>query len=265
MTLTVTETNFPTIDANAAKIKTNTGRTPGRLAARQSKLATNLNNTILSVDSIKLTVENINADLVAVGSVVDDIQANWGTLTAQQVSNSITNNVVAVLGDSSDTTTAATVFGGLADLDAGIVSLPASVSGSVEAGDGQLERRLDGTGGAVSGAQGLASRAARTIVENVRSELDTRGKTETAYELIRQLRTTLNIVKETVTAIPQNLNLEPLDASIREISDLMKQISSENGVTTPDVDELKDKVERLRGKLNLNREIVEKVPRAEGT
>ncbi len=238
---------------------------------KQSKLATNLNNAILSVDSIKLTVEHTNADLVVVDLVVDDIQAKWRTLTAQQVLDSITNKVVPVLGDSSDNTTAATVFGALADLDAGIVSLPASVSGSVEAGDGQLERGLDGTGGAGSGAQGLASRAASAasaasiIVENVRSELDTSGKTETAYELIGQLRTTLKIVRETVTAIPQNLNLEPMDASIREISDLMKQVSSENGVTTPDVDELKDKVERLKGELNLNREIVVKVPRAEGT
>ncbi|MFQ5946776.1 MAG: hypothetical protein ACE5NC_11090, partial [Anaerolineae bacterium] len=78
-----------------------------------------------------------------------------------------------------------------------------------------------------------------------------------------QLRTTLKIMRETVTAIPQSLNLEPMDASIREISDLLKQVSREKGVnldvmyesideTTPDVDELKDKVERLKGWLNLS-------------
>ena len=75
---------------------------------------------------------------------------------------------------------------------------------------------------------------------------------------------------ETVTAIPQNVNLEPMHNSIREISELMKQVSSENGInldvmyesideTTTDVSELKDKVERLKALLNLNRECMEKL------
>jgi len=59
-------------------------------------------------------------------------------------------------------------------------------------------------------------------------------------------------------------------ARIREISDLLKQVSSENGVkldvmyepieeTTTDVGELQDRVERLKVLLNLNREIAVKI------
>jgi len=58
--------------------------------------------------------------------------------------------------------------------------------------------------------------------------------------------------------------------SIREISELLKQVSSEHGVkldvmyepieeTTTDVSELQDKVERLKVLLNLNREIAVKI------
>ena len=71
-------------------------------------------------------------------------------------------------------------------------------------------------------------------------------------------------------ASPQGLEIEPIQSSIREISELLKQVSSENGVnldiiygsideTTGDVLELRDKVERLKVLLDLNREISEKV------
>ncbi len=80
----------------------------------------------------------------------------------------------------------------------------------------------------------------------------------------------LNAVTEVTTASPQNLELGPVYARIREISDLLKQVSSEHGVkldvmyepieeTTTDVSELQDKVERLKVLLNLNREIAVKL------
>ncbi len=76
--------------------------------------------------------------------------------------------------------------------------------------------------------------------------------------------------EEATAASPQGLELEPIQSSIREISELLKQVSSENGVnldtlynsideTTGDVIELRDKVERLKVLLDLNREISERV------
>ena len=58
--------------------------------------------------------------------------------------------------------------------------------------------------------------------------------------------------------------------SIREMSELLKQLSSENGVnldvmyssideTTKDVDELQNQVERLKVLMNINRELAEKI------
>jgi hypothetical protein len=79
-----------------------------------------------------------------------------------------------------------------------------------------------------------------------------------------------NADAEAISANPQGLEIEPIQSSIREISELLKQVSSENGVnldimygsideTTGDVLELRDKVERLKVLLDLNREISEKV------
>jgi hypothetical protein len=70
-------------------------------------------------------------------------------------------------------------------------------------------------------------------------------------------------------ASPQGVEIEPIQSRIREISELLKQVSSENGVnldviygsidkSTGDVVELRDKVERLKVLLELNREISEK-------
>ena len=159
-----------------------------------------------------------------------------------------------MLGTPTDTAAEATVFGKLAGLDADIASVEGSASGAL---------------GLASQAASSAS-AAREIIGNLRKELGAEGKTDTAYELLGQLRTSLMDMSKDVTAIPQNLNLEPMNNSIREISELMKQVTSENGVnldvmyesideTTTEVSELQDKVERLKALLNLNRELMEKL------
>ncbi len=125
--------------------------------------------------------------------------------------------------------------------------------------------------GVGAAARGSLAGNPHVIFEDLEKELAVERKTESAYKLIAQLRTSLNTVIEATTAIPQSLDLERIHASIREISALVKQVSSENGVnldavyesideTTTDVSELKDKVERLKVLLNLNREIVEKLP-----
>ena len=238
------ETDVPTIGKDITQIKADT-----------QTLFEEVQTKLDAVDSnLQKGVEETKAKLGVVGSAVDDIRARWGTLTAEEITNSITSEMELILGTPSDTATEATVFGKLAGLDADIADVE----------------------GAASGAQGLASRAAssanaaREIIENVRKELGAEGKTESAYELLGQLRSFLMAVNKTVTAIPQNLNLEPMHNSIREISELMKQVSSENGInldvmyesideTTTDVSELKDKVERLKALLNLNREIMEKL------
>ncbi len=130
--------------------------------------------------------------------------------------------------------------------------------------------------GAVSGTTGLASqaasaaRAASAVIEEVRKELGGEGQSETAYELIAQMRTALDKVKEAIAAIPGSLENSPMNTTIREMSQLLKQLSSENGVnldlmyesideTTSDVNEVQDKVERLRVLMELNQEIAEKL------
>jgi hypothetical protein len=250
MTLTAAVTDIPTIGTDIAQIKADIGSIPASFSDIQTKLDTVDTNLIQTVEATK-------TDLAEVGSVVDDIRARWGTLTAEEIAASVTSEMELVLGTPTDTAADSTVFGKLADLDS-------------------LGAQLESVEAAASGAQGLASRAAssasaaRAIIEQVRNELGAEGKTESAYELLGQLRTSLMEVNKDVTAIPQNLNLEPMQNSIREISELMKQVSSDNGInldvmyesideTTTDVSELKDKVERLKALLNLNREIMEKL------
>jgi len=128
---------------------------------------------------------------------------------------------------------------------------------------------IAGVQGQVSQAASAAS-AARDIVESVRAELGAEGQEETAYQMISDLRTALETIKKSITEVPQGLNVEPMHARIREINELLKQISSENGInldvmyqsvdeTTNDVNELQDKVERLNVLINVNREIAEKL------
>ena len=132
-----------------------------------------------------------------------------------------------------------------------------------------LSGDIAGVQGQVSQASSAAS-AARDIVEEVRKELGGEGQDDTAYQLISNLETALDAIKKSIVDIPQGLQVEPMHNSIREISELLKQITSENGVnldvmyssideTTNDVDELQNQVERLRVLMNLNREIAEKI------
>jgi hypothetical protein len=107
-----------------------------------------------------------------------------------------------------------------------------------------------------------------TLLTDIETKLDT---VDTNLNNARDAaKASANTVRKATTAIPQNIELEPMYASIREISKLLKQVSSENGVklddmyepieeTTTDVDELQDKVERLKVLLNLNREIAVKI------
>jgi hypothetical protein len=343
LVLAVADADIPSIGADVAQIKVDTGTTiPALLNALQAKLATvdqNLNSTITSVNSIKLTVERTSADLAAVDAVVKDVQSRWGTLSAQQILDSITNKIVAVLGSSTDSATAATLFGRLAHLDADIAGLPAAVSASVTAaaakvdvaaakvesaavtagtaagtvrqaatvatsaaaevekaaataksaaaevikagedvraiGD-KLDKRFKDVEAAASGAQGLAGQAAaaandaRSLIENVKTALGGQGKTETAYQMLVQLQASLNTLKEVTQAIPQSLDLKPMNARVQEIGEVLKQLSSANGInldtmyksisgTTTEVSEVKAKVERLKVLMELNRGIMEKV------
>ena len=107
-----------------------------------------------------------------------------------------------------------------------------------------------------------------TLLADIESKLET---VDTNLNNAREVvNASLNAVTEVTTANPQNLELGPVNARIREISDLLKKVSSENGVkidvmyepideTTTDVSELQDKVERLKVLLNLNRELAEKL------
>ena len=130
--------------------------------------------------------------------------------------------------------------------------------------------------GAVSGTTGLASqaasaaRAASAVIEDVRKELGGEGQSKTAYELIAQMQTALDSVKEAIAAIPESLENSPMNTTLRDMSQLLKQMSSENGVnldvmyesideTTSDVKEVQDKVERLRVLMEVNQEIAEKL------
>ncbi len=152
-----------------------------------------------------------------------------------------------------------------------------SVKGSLESmvltiGDTDIQSLsgdIAGVQGQVSQASSAAS-AARDIVEEVRNELGAEGQSQTAYEMIANLETALNTIKESIGEIPQSLEVEPMHNTIREINELLQQITSENGVnldvmygsideTTKDVDELQNQVERLRVLMNLNRELSEKI------
>ncbi len=152
-----------------------------------------------------------------------------------------------------------------------------SVNGSLESmvltvGDTDIQSLsgdIAGVQGQVSQASSAAS-AARDIVEEVRRELGAEGQSTTAYEMISNLETALDAIKRSITDIPQSIQVEPMQNSIREISELLKQVSSENGVnldvmynsideTTKDVDQLQDKVEQLRVLMDVNREIAESV------
>ncbi len=104
----------------------------------------------------------------------------------------------------------------------------------------------------------------------MRKELGAEDQSATAYEMIANLQTALDTIRESITSIPQSLQVEPMQDSIREISEMLKQVSSENGVnldvmyksideTTKDVDQLQDNMERLTVLMNVNREIAEKL------
>jgi hypothetical protein len=140
----------------------------------------------------------------------------------------------------------------------------------------KLEKRFKDVEAAATGAQGLAGQAAAAanntaaLIENVRTALGGQGKTETAYQMLVQLQASLNTIKEVSQAIPQSLDLRPMNARIQEIGEVLRQLSSANGInldtvhksidgTTTEVSEVKAKVERLKVLMDLNRGIMEKV------
>ena len=106
------------------------------------------------------------------------------------------------------------------------------------------------------------------LLEDVQTRLETVDtKLSRAVE---EIRVSLNATAGTKSANPQTLEIESIHDRIREISNLLKQVSNENGInldvmygsideSTADFIELLDKVERLKVLLNLNREVSEKV------
>ena len=152
-----------------------------------------------------------------------------------------------------------------------------SVRGSLESMSLTVgDTTIQSLSGDIAGVQGQVSQAssaagaARDIVEEVRRELGAEGQSTTAYEMISSLQTALDTIRESIVAIPQSLQDSPMQNSIREITELLKQVSGDNGVnldtmygsideTTKDVNELQDNVERLRVLMDVNREIAEKL------
>jgi hypothetical protein len=134
---------------------------------------------------------------------------------------------------------------------------------------------------AVTEAQSQASTAAssasaaRELIEEVKRKLEEQaegGAASPVVELMAQLQAALQSIREAATGSQSAVEtgLSSLDGSIIEISELLKAVSSENGVnldtmyesldeTSSDVTEIKDKVERLKVMLDLNKEIAEKV------
>ena len=127
--------------------------------------------------------------------------------------------------------------------------------------------------GAVTSADGtkIETDTDETIpvfLEDVQTRLETVDtKLSRAVE---EIRVSLNAAAETTAANPQTLEIEPIHDRIRGISNLLKQVSNENGInldvmygsidaSTADFSELLDKVERLKVLLDLNREVSEKV------
>jgi hypothetical protein len=116
--------------------------------------------------------------------------------------------------------------------------------------------------------------AAQKLIEQVKAQilaLDQGGPGST-IDLMTKLQEALNSIRDAVLGPQEGIEggLAPIQTTISEISELLKQVSSENGVnldtmydsideTTTEVAEVKDKVERLRVMLETNREIAEKV------
>jgi hypothetical protein len=115
-----------------------------------------------------------------------------------------------------------------------------------------------------------AAKEARDLIELVQAQI--KAQRESPFELMSKLQAALNIIKDAVLAPEKDIGsaLAPIEARIAEISELLRAVSSENGVnmdamynsiesTTTEVSEVKDKVERLRVMLETNQEIAEKV------
>jgi outer membrane murein-binding lipoprotein Lpp len=175
----------------------------------------------------------------------------------------------------------------LASIGSEVTDLTEDISGigtdvsSIATGVTDLKADIESVQEAAIGAQSQATRAAsaasaaRKIIEEVRDKLKEQaegGAASPVVELMAQLQTALQSIREAALA-PQRAvetGLSSLDGSIKEISELLKAVSSENGVnldtmyesldeTSSDVTEIKDKVERLKVMLELNKEIAEKV------
>ncbi len=80
----------------------------------------------------------------------------------------------------------------------------------------------------------------------------------------------LGTVTETPAKVPNSSEIEEIHWSIREISELLKPVSNENGInldtmhesineSSTDINELQEKAERLKILLDLNRELAEKI------
>jgi hypothetical protein len=191
--------------------------TAGGLSGIETKidtLTTNLSTVTTNVAAIKTvvgttsdasTANTLYGKLTGVSTNVDSIIDKWASYSASDIIGYV-DNLETYLGAPTNAAGQQTVFGKIAEVKDDV------------GGTSDLETKVN---------------AAYNEIQQLRKEIDFNGKSETAYNLMKSINSTIEDIKQTTSGIPEQAETsetEKLSATIEETKKAVKELAAKEGV-----------------------------------
>lgn len=203
-----------TSSADSMTISVGAGGTLVSVEAKLDTLTTALNTVSTNISSIKAivgntsdasTVNTLYGKLAGVTGNVNTVLTKWGDYSASQIVTSV-DSVGTILGSPTNVSGQQTVFGKIADVRNYIGDMP-DVTAVVN--------------------------NAYTEVQNLRKEVDFNGKSDTAYNLIKNINVTIEELKRSLVAVPDQAtasSTEQMAVTLQEARKTVQEIAAKEGI-----------------------------------
>jgi hypothetical protein len=211
---------------------------------------TKINTIDTSIDAIKLVVDDTVAKVTAMQTVTNNILSKWGTSSAQEIIGYV-NSLETSLGDPTDATSSATIFGKLNHI------------------------KENGGGSAASSDPSDTINQIYTQTQTTHEkllelevELGYKNKTATAYEDMLAVKEYIDTVESSLSTL--DTRTSSLASSVTNVSNDLKNVTDKVGkvnvdsftqlleVKKTDIDYLKNKTIELQAVSDINRQLLEK-------
>ncbi|MFH1856057.1 MAG: SBBP repeat-containing protein [Candidatus Omnitrophota bacterium] len=170
------------------------------IESKIDSIDSDLESLTSKITSIQSTVEDTNTDLTSMQTDINNIISKWGTYTAEDL-QSDTGNLETYIGTPEDTVDDKTIFGKIAEVN-------------------------EATG--LSDATSTYAQNAYEEIQSLRNEINFNGKTDTAYNMLNTLKTTMAELQTSITEIPTQVNAagteeiyNTINASLAELKQIV--------------------------------------------